>query len=797
MKEKDAERILREAYWIWPGKRLFDIHNTYARFHKDFTLNTVPEQGRFYITADQSYRLWVNGTYITRGPARGYQSHWPYDAVDIEKYLQVGKNYITVEVYNPGVSTFGYISQSSAGLLCAGDFGEVKVRSDATWRCVIDEAHKRDTALYSAQLPFQEHVDTRKDDRSWIVSPIAPEDWKEPTLTSYGSMPWHDLEERGIPQLQEISRRPERIVSRAEGNVLPEYKSWRNIAKGLCLELKEVDWKAESTLLTEAQGTEIEILAAGEGRFNAVTVDMGETVVGPCKIWVHGGSSGDVLDIYYHERMTEEHAPVLPDPDSLNSRVSMANRLLLTEGETDYDFYHILGFRYITLVMQENSTPVRMGLCVQDTGYPYHIQGSFDCSDVQLNEIWKICRRTEQVCSLDAYVDTPWREQAQWWGDARIQFWNTMALDNDVRLFKRGIRSIAAQRVPNGLTYGHAPTMAHSCILPDFSLVWIMTIYDYYWQTGDLSLYNEQLPRIREVLSYFTEDAPMYQGLLSHDPRYWLFLDWSKLEKKGTPTIYNLWYLLVLRTMEELERAAGRAKEAEEFRQKGVELQKAIEALLFDAEIGLFSDGIGEDLIPYKKHSVHSQTFAILLGLKPEYHEHMIKQRILPFLLGEKLEDPVPSTYWTSYVLTLARERGYHKEALDFIRRMWAPMIPYSTCPEVFEPGAGVSSVSHAWSAHPLFHLQNLLGGVVQDRFHWKRIRFAPYFAPGIDDVQVKVPSPYGVIESQWNRSDGKITGSLQLPEEIEAEVVIPGYERSVSGVFTYRFDDRNTMGAK
>ncbi|MDA6840245.1 hypothetical protein OSL57_26375, partial [Escherichia coli] len=80
------------------------------------------------------------------------------------------------------------------------------------------------------------------------------------------------------------------------------------------------------------------------------------------------------------------------------------------------------------------------------------------------NKIWKACEQTQRVCSLDAYVDTPHREQAQWWGDARVQAWNTFMLCDDPRLLWRGIRQIAMQTAPNGLTYGHAPTMAHHCI---------------------------------------------------------------------------------------------------------------------------------------------------------------------------------------------------------------------------------------------------------------------------------------------------------------------------------------------
>ena len=131
------------------------------------------------------------------------------------------------------------------------------------------------------------------------------------------------------------------------------------------------------------------------------------------------------------------------------------------------------------------------------TGYPLSMKSRFQTSDAEWNAIWKICCHTQEVCCADAYMDTPWREQGQWWGDARVQARNSFFLDGDPRLLVRGIRSIAGQSAPNGLTSGVAPCCRKGMILPDFSLTWILTIYDLYWQTGSLKLFREQHRRIR------------------------------------------------------------------------------------------------------------------------------------------------------------------------------------------------------------------------------------------------------------------------------------------------------------
>ncbi len=698
------------------------------------------------------------------------------------------------------------MTQTSAGFLCAGDLRGTPVRSDASWISRYDQARKRDVALYSFQLDFQEHVDGSLVDRDWLTSREPPaalnieermseggdpsngsgaliHQWHVPGVTAYGAMPWHDLEARGIPQMAERKRVPVSIASEGSGTDDTGYRDWYNLAKGLFGTFGSGSWKKRDEPHTEKGFV---LPSQAKGRFAAVVVDFGEEVVGPASVVVRGGSAGTVVDFFYGEALKPDSSPLLLDPDFFACRASMSNRLILAEGETRFDFFHILGFRYAAVVVHESPTPLSVSLSMSDTGYPYSLGGSFESSDKTLVDIWRICRRTEQVCSLDSYVDTPWREQAQWWGDARIQFWNTMAMDGDSRLFARGIRSVGRQKVPNGLTYGHAPTMAHNCILPDFSLVWIATVHDYYRETGDLSIFEEQLPRIREVLSYFRTEAPRISGLLAYDRRYWLFLDWSNLAKEGAPTLYNQWYLLALRFFGEMLSKSGRSAEAAEVAAEAASHERLIDSLLFDGDKGLFHDGLGEAGLPSKVHSVHSQVFAVLLGLKPESKKRMFDERILPFLRGEKLDVPVPSTYWTSYAIQVARENGFRKEAIDFIKRMWSPWIEQGACWEMFDQKPGEGSMSHAWSAHPLFHLMDTLGGVVQKGIGWAEVDFDPFFAPGMDSASIRRPTPLGVIEASWKRSGAKIEATITLPAGITARVLIPGQEASVTGTRSF-----------
>ncbi|MDR1280362.1 MAG: hypothetical protein LBK99_06025 [Opitutaceae bacterium] len=106
--------IFGRSCWIWPENHQWDIRNGYALFRKAFELparsGSLPKQAPLFITADQSYRLFVNGVFVARGPARGFQESWPYDEIDIAAHLQTGRNVIAVRAWNPGFGTFQYVS---------------------------------------------------------------------------------------------------------------------------------------------------------------------------------------------------------------------------------------------------------------------------------------------------------------------------------------------------------------------------------------------------------------------------------------------------------------------------------------------------------------------------------------------------------------------------------------------------------------------------------------------------------------------------------------------------------------
>ena len=778
----NANHPLRRARWIWPSYGPDVVggahhpHNVHAEFRYDFPLTSVPKRALFYITADQCYMLYVNGRYVARGPARGYQHRWPFDQLDLTEHLRRGHNWISVRVYNGGVSTYQYVHQSAAGLLCAGQWKGAAVLSGSGWLMRVSPAHRRHTAPLSRQTNFQEHVDARLDDQSWIRSARRPAGWQTSGAgRAFGAMPWADVESRGIPHLTSDVLTYRQTCTAAAGRCAKGFDDWPNITDGLRDENPRLRWKAALPGRAGRDGLTVTLPRTGPGRLAAVSMDLGKPGIGNLIVEADGAAGGEIVDLFCCEALNDDGSPVLAVKER-SCETSLSCRLRLRKGKTVHEFFQMLGHRYVVAIARDTRRPIRLKLALRQTIYPFDIRGRFETDSQTINDIYRICVDTQRVCSLDAYVDTPWREQAQWWGDARVQAQNTFHISGDTRLLVRGIRSIAVQEVPNGLTYGHAPTKAHHCILPDFSIIWVLTIWDYYYQTGDVSLFVEQWPRIQRVLGYFAGEGLGRNGLLQYDDRYWLFLDWCDIHKEGTPTLLNLWYVYMLDRLADLSKAAGMSAERRRLTSLGREHKRRVVARLFDRRKGLFRDGLTPDGKPVNVHSIHNQTLAILCGLQAAHHSAMVGRRLLPYLEEKRVAGPLPSSYWVTYVYDAMRRLGYARQVVEHIQRNWEPMIPYGGTWEMFIGRIGQSTASHAWAAHPIYHLTGTIGGIVQADVAWRKVQFAPLLdVREVARARAVVPTPQGLVRANWQRRDGEVAVSLSLPKGISAHVTLPG----------------------
>ena len=88
-------------------------------FRRHFTLDRLPQSALLYITADDYYKAYVNGGFVSQGPAPAYPDRLGYLVVDITGQLHTGENVLAVHTLYQGLINRVWVSGDNRhGLLC-------------------------------------------------------------------------------------------------------------------------------------------------------------------------------------------------------------------------------------------------------------------------------------------------------------------------------------------------------------------------------------------------------------------------------------------------------------------------------------------------------------------------------------------------------------------------------------------------------------------------------------------------------------------------------------------------------
>ena len=80
-----------------------DLVNQHMLVRKEFSLSEQTDKAVIDITADDYYKLYINGKFVGQGPAQSYYFHYNFTRYDISRFLHEGDNIIAVHVYYQGL----------------------------------------------------------------------------------------------------------------------------------------------------------------------------------------------------------------------------------------------------------------------------------------------------------------------------------------------------------------------------------------------------------------------------------------------------------------------------------------------------------------------------------------------------------------------------------------------------------------------------------------------------------------------------------------------------------------------
>ena len=113
-------------------------------FRKKFNAGGDLFKAVLKITADDYFKLYINGEFVTQGPPPSYQQAYYYMELPVGKFLKSGENVIAVHTLYQGLINRVWVSGDNRESLWAELVvdGEVILATDESWKCKISSAYE-------------------------------------------------------------------------------------------------------------------------------------------------------------------------------------------------------------------------------------------------------------------------------------------------------------------------------------------------------------------------------------------------------------------------------------------------------------------------------------------------------------------------------------------------------------------------------------------------------------------------------------------------------------------------------
>jgi hypothetical protein len=739
-----------DAWWISvPGQAAHD-YGVY-QFRKAFTLATKPGSFIVHVSADNRYKLFVNGQFASLGPARGDVFHWNFETVNLAEYLQPGKNVIAAVVWNYGEYRPEAQISYQTGFIMQGDGDNEKVvNTNRTWKCRRDSSYtpKEPVLIYSYyvagpgesinyNLALKEWKNIAFDDAIWPFANQVTAGLPKGVF-GYG-LGWM-LIPRPIPQME---LKPQRLqqIRKVENIQLPQgfpgqKQSFTVPAKA------SISILLDQGFLTDAYP----VLQFSKGKNAAITLSYAEG------LYVEEPNVQNWRT--FHQKGNRN--------DIDGKRFIGVKDSLISDGSDSQEFTSLWWrtYRYVQLQINTKEEPLVINdLYGMFTGYPFSMNAQFDAGSDTLNKILEIGWRTARSCAMETYMDCPYYEQLQYVGDTRIQCLVSLYNSGDDRLMRNAITLLDNSRMAEGATLSRYPT-ANAQEIPPFSLWWIGMLHDYWMYRNDAAFVKSKLPGIRQVLWFFSK----YQqddGSLNNLP-YWNFTDWCSTKgwkdgmapvgKDGFSAALDLQLLWAYELAAELERNLGTRDLAQQYEAAAAKLKTTIRSKYWDSVKKLFADTLEKDVF-----SQHTNSLAILTEVVSASEASALAKKIIHDTLLTQA-----TIYFKFYVHQALTKAGLGDGYLNWLD-VWKQNIAMgmTTLAEISDIN-NTRSDCHAWGASPNIELYRIVLGIDTDSPGFKTVKIIPHLGT-LTKVSGTIPHPNGNISVSYEKtaSDWKFSGTL------------------------------------
>jgi len=378
-------------------------------------------------------------------------------------------------------------------------------------------------------------------------------------------------------------------------------------------------------------------------------------------------------------------------------------------GRNEYVNYLLrFGARYLQFDFEQPVSDFVAGLIPQN--YPCQLQ-PITYVDDEIDDVYKVCVKTLELCMMEHYVDCPWREQCLYAFDSRNQMLCGYYAfkDGNKEYARANLKLMSMDRRDDGLM-----SICYPCgtdlTIPSFSLYYVLAVKEYVDHTGDVSLFLEVYDKINEILTTFNNNVIDGIACKFGGVNHWNFYDWSKfsegtlmIDEEPLPDfIVNALFVTALDCFELL---CEKARLPFNFYGVKETIKANATEKFFNKEKGLFSlDGTVE------KCTELVNSLAIYSGIANKEQKAVILDLLSK---GELVPCSLSMKFFKYEVLTDSGNKDYILSALNEMKSTYKNMLDKgATAVWETEDGADAfdkaGSLCHGWSAVPVYFYHKL-----------------------------------------------------------------------------------------
>ncbi len=761
------------VWWIDHPERTQSAPSV-ALFRLKFKLEK-PGPLRIHVSADNRYRLYVDGSRIGEGPERGDAQHWFFESY--EGRLPAGEHSIIVQTWWLGdKAPFAQMSLRPGFMLASeGELLEKVSTGHARW----------ETAIMPG-LDFIPHGDAWGG--GWKLSvngPDYPWGWE----TGHGNLKWTEAVK--IAQAMSAAWKneiPPHWLLMPAG--LPAMRNETSLAGALrYLTSSASPYPVDETRQLSKESSAWQNWLSGKSALTipantarTAVIDLENYYCAYPELLVSGGKGSRIRFSWAEGLFLKADGGGKGHRDQIDGkffRGGVGDEFLPDGGKKR--LFTTLWWeagRYVEVSITTGPSPLVLEkLSLRCTGYPMKMEGRFDTSEPAISRFLPIAERAIQMCSHETYMDCPYYEQLMYIGDTRLEVLTTYAMTPDDRLPRKALQMFDWSRRNSGLTQSRYPSRVCQ-IIPPFSLWWVCMVHDYWMWRDDQSFVKERMAGVRAVTEAF-RSLIREDGLIDA-PNGWNFTDWVKEPVQWTAgipaktdfepnSILNLHFALTLKLKAEMESSFGEEQLAVRDLDTAKRITKAVLKHFWDKKRAMLADDL-----KHQHFSEHAQCLALLGGFLDKATGAGLAKSLAS---SENISRT--TIYFTHYLFETYKTLDL--PALFFERlKLWSSLDEHGFKTTFEEPEPSRSDC-HAWGAHPLFHCYATILGIRPDAPGFRSVRIAPM--PGdLKKVSGTMPHPKGEIAVSLEIGPGcSLSANVKLPAGVKGVFEWRGIEKKLN----------------